>query len=44
MQYREFWQYASPDDLDEFTRIMLTTQTGMEAMDHFMLGDTSVTA
>jgi hypothetical protein len=43
MQFREFWQYASPDDLDEFTRIMLTTQTGMEAMDHFMLGDTSVT-
>ncbi|KAK0392317.1 hypothetical protein NLU13_1813 [Sarocladium strictum] len=43
MQFREFWQYASPDDLDEFTRIMLTTQTGTEAMDHFMLGDTSVT-
>jgi hypothetical protein len=44
MQYREFWQYATPDDLDEFTRVMLTTQTGTEAMDHFMLGDTSVTA
>lgn len=25
LSFKEFWMYARPDDLDEFTRLMLTT-------------------
>jgi hypothetical protein len=25
MSFKEFWMYARPDDMDEFTRLMLTT-------------------
>lgn len=25
MSFKEFWMYARPDDMDEFTKLMLTT-------------------
>lgn len=40
--YKEFWQYARPEDMDEFTRMMLTVQSSPDAVDHFMQGDTTI--
>jgi hypothetical protein len=34
--------YARPEDLDEFTRIMLTAQCGPDAVEHFMHGDSAI--
>ncbi|KAJ6445735.1 C6 zinc finger domain-containingprotein [Purpureocillium lavendulum] len=42
LTFGDFWQYGRPGDLDEFTRLMLTTQVGIDAMDHFMEGETSI--
>ncbi|KAL7944772.1 hypothetical protein V8C42DRAFT_80924 [Trichoderma barbatum] len=42
MSFKEFWMYARPDDLDEFTRLMLTTQVGVDAIEHFLTGDTTI--
>jgi hypothetical protein len=39
MSYNEFWLYARPDDLDEFTTMLLTAQVGPEMMDFFMQGE-----
>ncbi|KAL6869109.1 hypothetical protein ACO1O0_000432 [Amphichorda felina] len=41
--FRDFWQYARAEDMDEFTKLMLTTQVGPDAMDlHFMQGEMSI--
>lgn len=40
--FKEFWQYAKAEDCDEFTKLMLTTQVGPDAMDHFMQGETTI--
>jgi hypothetical protein len=40
--FRDFWQFGQPEDLDEFSRLMLTGQVGRDAMDHFMAGDVSI--
>ncbi|EHK26457.1 uncharacterized protein TRIVIDRAFT_35417 [Trichoderma virens Gv29-8] len=42
MSFKEFWMYARPDDMDEFTRLMLTTQVGVDAIEHFLTGDTTI--
>ncbi|KHN94457.1 C6 zinc finger domain protein [Metarhizium album ARSEF 1941] len=42
MGFKDFWMYARPDDCDEFTRLMLTTQVGTDAMAHFMNGDGAI--
>jgi hypothetical protein len=42
MSFKEFWMYARPDDMDEFTRLMLTTQVGIDAVEHFMAGETNI--
>ncbi|PNP38231.1 hypothetical protein TGAMA5MH_09802 [Trichoderma gamsii] len=42
MSFKEFWMYARPDDMDEFTRLMLTTQVGVDAIEHFMAGETNI--
>ncbi|KAI5466718.1 hypothetical protein BGZ63DRAFT_5801 [Mariannaea sp. PMI_226] len=38
MDFKEVWLHARPDDIDEFTKMMLTAQAGPEAMDYFMHG------
>lgn len=40
--FKEFWQFARAEDCDEFTKLMLTTQVGPDAMDHFMQGETNI--
>lgn len=40
--FKDFWQYARSEDCDEFTKLMLTTQVGPDAMDHFMQGETAI--
>lgn len=40
--FKEFWQYGRLDDMDEFTRLMLTPQVGVDAMEHFLAGDVSI--
>ncbi|POR39717.1 Fungal Zn(2)-Cys(6) binuclear cluster domain containing protein [Tolypocladium paradoxum] len=40
--FKDFWMYGRPADLDEFTRLMLTSQVGVDAMDHFMEGDVAI--
>ncbi|KAH0498444.1 hypothetical protein TgHK011_005697 [Trichoderma gracile] len=42
MSFKEFWMYARPDDMDEFTKLMLTTQVGVDAIEHFLTGETSI--
>ncbi|KAK2603830.1 hypothetical protein QQS21_003954 [Conoideocrella luteorostrata] len=42
MSFKEFWVYARPDDCDDFTKIMLTSQVGIDTMSHFMNGDTTI--
>ncbi|VUC22422.1 unnamed protein product [Clonostachys rosea] len=38
-KFDEFWQYARPEDLDEFTRLLLITQAGHDGVEHFMQGE-----
>ncbi|CAM1507143.1 Fc.00g067840.m01.CDS01 [Cosmosporella sp. VM-42] len=38
MEFKDLWMYGRPEDVDEFTKLMLTAQAGPDAMDHFMLG------
>lgn len=40
--FKDFWQHGRIDDMDEFTRLMLTPQVGVEAMEHFVAGDVSM--
>ncbi|KAH6604757.1 hypothetical protein Trco_006464 [Trichoderma cornu-damae] len=42
LSFKEFWMYARPDDVDEFTKLLLTTQVGVDAMEHFMEGETTI--
>ncbi|UNI15028.1 hypothetical protein JDV02_001601 [Purpureocillium takamizusanense] len=42
LSFKDFWMYGRPGDIDEFTRLMLTTQVGTDAMDHFMEGETTI--
>ncbi|KAL7932175.1 hypothetical protein V8C35DRAFT_96243 [Trichoderma chlorosporum] len=42
LSFKEFWMYARPDDMDDFTRLMLTTQIGVDAIEHFLTGDTTI--
>lgn len=42
MSFKEFWMYARPDDMDEFTKLMLTTQVGVDAIEHFLTGETTI--
>ncbi|KID87993.1 C6 zinc finger domain protein [Metarhizium guizhouense ARSEF 977] len=42
MVFKDFWMYARPDDCDDFTKLMLTTQVGLDAMAHFMNGDAAI--
>ncbi|KAL7958205.1 hypothetical protein V8C34DRAFT_283746 [Trichoderma compactum] len=42
LSFKEFWMHARPDDMDEFTRLLLTTQVGVDAIEHFLSGDTSI--
>ncbi|KAJ4130697.1 hypothetical protein NW768_006235 [Fusarium equiseti] len=38
LDFKGIWMHARPEDVDEFTKLMLTAQMGPEAMDHFMVG------
>ena len=40
--YKDFWMYARAEDVDDFTRMMLTVQSSPDAMEHFMQGDTNI--
>ncbi|KAK7430803.1 hypothetical protein QQZ08_002592 [Neonectria magnoliae] len=42
MDFKDVWMHARPDDLDEFSRLMLTAQMGPEAMEYFMLGNPNI--
>ncbi|KAL6878614.1 hypothetical protein J3F83DRAFT_240841 [Trichoderma novae-zelandiae] len=42
LSFKEFWMYARPDDMDEFTKLMLTTQVGVDAIEHFLTGETTI--
>ncbi|GJN73056.1 hypothetical protein PLIIFM63780_007120 [Purpureocillium lilacinum] len=42
LSFKDFWMYGRPGDIDDFTRLMLTTQVGTDAMDHFMEGETTI--
>ncbi|OAA79490.1 C6 zinc finger domain protein [Akanthomyces lecanii RCEF 1005] len=37
--FKDFWSYARADDMDEFTKIMLMPQIGMDTLEHFMAGE-----
>ncbi|KAJ3472119.1 hypothetical protein NLG97_g11269 [Lecanicillium saksenae] len=39
--FKDFWSYARPDDMDEFTKVMLMPQIGMDTLEHFMAEDSS---
>ncbi|KAF4978028.1 hypothetical protein FZEAL_5535 [Fusarium zealandicum] len=43
MCFGDVWNHAQPEDIDEFTKLMMTVQMGPEAIDHFMLGSMGVT-
>ncbi|PMB72772.1 hypothetical protein BM221_000189 [Beauveria bassiana] len=38
-EFKDFWSYARADDMDEFTKIMLMPQIGMDTLEHFMAGE-----
>ncbi|CEI64937.1 hypothetical protein FVEN_g3433 [Fusarium venenatum] len=38
LDFKGIWMHAQPEDVDEFTKLMLTAQMGPEAIDHFMVG------
>ncbi|KAF5021173.1 hypothetical protein F66182_6795 [Fusarium sp. NRRL 66182] len=38
MDFKDVWMHAQPDDIDEFTKLMMTAQMGPEVIDQFMLG------
>ncbi|KAH7257264.1 hypothetical protein BKA59DRAFT_101931 [Fusarium tricinctum] len=38
LDFKGVWLHAQPEDVDEFTKLMLTAQMGPEAIDQFMLG------
>ncbi|QPC75668.1 hypothetical protein HYE68_006420 [Fusarium pseudograminearum] len=38
LDFKGVWMHAQPEDVDEFTKLMLTAQMGPDAIDHFMLG------
>ncbi|KAI9172097.1 Transcription factor gsfR2 [Paramyrothecium foliicola] len=40
--FAEFWQYGRPDDLDEFTKMLLTTQAGPDLMEQFRSDDGTI--
>ncbi|KJZ76532.1 hypothetical protein HIM_03868 [Hirsutella minnesotensis 3608] len=42
MSFTDFWMYGRPADLDEFTRLMLISQVGVDAMDHFLEGEIAI--
>ncbi|PNY27172.1 Uncharacterized protein TCAP_02899 [Tolypocladium capitatum] len=42
LAFKDLWMYGRPTDLDEFTRLMLTSVVGVDAMDHFMEGDVPI--
>ncbi|KAK5987353.1 Transcription factor gsfR2-like protein [Cladobotryum mycophilum] len=42
MGFKEFWLYGRPEDMDDFTKVMLTPQVGLDAIDHFMMGDATI--
>ncbi|KAM0254772.1 hypothetical protein ACHAQJ_006429 [Trichoderma viride] len=42
LSFKEFWMYARPDDMDEFTKLMLTTQVGVDAIEHFLTGESTI--
>ncbi|KAJ4272192.1 hypothetical protein NW762_000903 [Fusarium torreyae] len=39
LDFKAVWLHAQPEDVDEFTKLMLTAQMGPEAIDQFMLGN-----
>ncbi|KAM5356143.1 hypothetical protein ACJ41O_002789 [Fusarium nematophilum] len=42
MDFKDVWLHARPEDIDDFTSLMLTAQMGPEAMDGFMAGGMGV--
>ncbi|RGP60283.1 c6 zinc finger protein [Fusarium sporotrichioides] len=38
LDFKGIWLHAQPEDVDEFTKLMLTAQMGPDAIDHFMVG------
>ncbi|KAF5674068.1 c6 zinc finger [Fusarium heterosporum] len=38
LDFKSVWLHAQPEDVDDFTKLMLTAQMGPEATDQFMLG------
>ncbi|EMT62274.1 hypothetical protein NOF04DRAFT_1165005 [Fusarium oxysporum II5] len=38
LDFKGVWLHAQPEDVDEFTKLMLTAQMGPEAIDQFMMG------
>ncbi|KAH7137262.1 hypothetical protein B0J13DRAFT_75889 [Dactylonectria estremocensis] len=42
MDFKDVWMYARPEDIDDFTKLMLTAQSGPDAMDYFMMGNSNV--
>ncbi|KFA74580.1 hypothetical protein S40288_08147 [Stachybotrys chartarum IBT 40288] len=39
--FKEIWQYAHPEDMDDFTRMMMTAQVGPDVMEQFLSSDAS---
>ncbi|KAF4963167.1 hypothetical protein FSARC_8793 [Fusarium sarcochroum] len=39
LDFKAVWLHAQPEDVDDFTKLMLTAQMGPEAIDQFMLGN-----
>ncbi|KPM36099.1 hypothetical protein AK830_g10466 [Neonectria ditissima] len=42
MDFKDVWMHARPDDVDEFSRVMLTAQSGPDVMEYFMLGNANI--
>ncbi|KAH6997687.1 hypothetical protein BKA56DRAFT_626518 [Ilyonectria sp. MPI-CAGE-AT-0026] len=42
MDFKDVWMRARPDDVDDFAKLMLTAQSGPDAMDYFMLGNVNI--
>ncbi|KAF4471480.1 c6 zinc finger [Fusarium albosuccineum] len=42
LDFKDVWLHARPEDIDGFTKLMLTAQMGTDAMDHFMIGNAGV--
>lgn len=42
MDFKDVWMHARAEDIDDFTKVLLTAQAGPEAMDYFMQGTGNV--